>query len=143
VGFLNFGTSIMRVTYVFAVLLFLTAGIMARAGFGQSQTMMDLDTHRWRNRLLLVFAPSEDDERYRALRRELQRQEHEIVDRDLLIFHILESVNPGQFIVVLIGKDGGEKLRGGREVDIAEIFSLIDSMPMRQREIRERGKDKR
>jgi len=156
----------MRVTSVFAVLVFLTAGIMARAGFGQSQTMIDLDTHRWRNRLLLVFAPSEDDERYRALRRELQRQEHEIVDRDLLIFHILESgesrladslidhqsaaslrnrfsVNPGQFLVVLIGKDGGEKLRRGGEVDITEIFSLIDSMPMRQREIRERGKDKR
>jgi hypothetical protein len=88
------------------------------------------------------------------------------VDRDLLIFHILESgesrlgdslidhqsaaslrnrfsVNPGQFLVVLIGKDGGEKLRRGGEVDITEIFSLIDSMPMRQREIRERGKDKR
>jgi len=127
---------------------------------------MELKRYMWKNRLLLVFAPSEDDTRYRALRRELERQEHELVDRDLLIFHILESgesrlgdslidhqsaaslrnrfsVNPGQFIVVLIGKDGGEKLRRGREVDIAEIFSLIDSMPMRQREIRKRGKDKR
>jgi hypothetical protein len=139
---------------------------MANTVFGQGPSVIELKRYMWKNRLLLVFAPSEDDERYRALRRELQRQEHEIVDRDLLMFHILESgesrlgdslidhqsaaslrnhfsVNPGQFIVVLIGKDGGEKLRRGGEADITEIFSLIDSMPMRQREIRERGKNER
>lgn len=91
----------------------------------------------------------------------MQDQEREIVDRDLLVFHILErgesrlgdisidrqsaallrdrfSAKPGEFTIVLIGKDGGEKLRRGTDVDIAEIFSLIDSMPMRQREMRER-----
>ena len=41
-----------------------------------------------------------------------------------------------------IGKDGGEKLRRGDEVNIAEIFSVIDSMPMRQRETRKDGREK-
>jgi len=40
--------------------------------------------------------------------------------------------------VVLVGKDGGEKLRRGAAVDIDEIFSVIDAMPMRQREMEEK-----
>ncbi len=92
----------------------------------------------------------------------LQGQEDEITDRDLIIFSIFESgesrlrdssidqhsaaslrnrfsIQPGQFIVVLVGKGGGEKLRRKSEVELKEIFSLIDSMPMRQREMRERS----
>lgn len=44
------------------------------------------------------------------------------------------------FQVLLIGKDGGVKLRAEEPVAAHEIFALIDSMPMRQREIRERGR---
>ena len=43
-----------------------------------------------------------------------------------------------QFVVVLIGKDGGEKLRRTHRVDLGEIFALIDAMPMRRQEMRER-----
>lgn len=139
---------------------------MANTVFGQGPGVIELNRYLWKNRLLLVFAPSEHDARYRDLKRELREHGDAILERDLLVFHVLEngvsrlgpspidaqsaallrdrfSVNPGQFLVVLIGKDGGEKLRRGGELDITEIFSLIDSMPMRQREIRERGKDKR
>jgi hypothetical protein len=48
------------------------------------------------------------------------------------------SIKPGQMTVVLIGKDGGENLPRGSQAGLNEIFSLIDSMPMRQREMRER-----
>ena len=41
--------------------------------------------------------------------------------------------------VVLVGKDGLEKGRWNRPVDVDEIFALIDTMPMRQREMRESG----
>lgn len=147
------------------LLVSLMGGVMAGKGFGQRPGAIDLDTYTWKNRLLLVFAPSEGYARYRDFRRQLRDQGDEIVDRDLLVFHILESgesrlgdisidpqsatllrdrfsAKPGQFIVVLIGKDGGEKLRRGDEVNIAEIFSLIDSMPMRQREMRKGGREK-
>jgi hypothetical protein len=38
----------------------------------------------------------------------------------------------------LVGKDGGIKLKRGDQVDLREIFGLIDSMPMRQREMRQK-----
>ena len=40
--------------------------------------------------------------------------------------------------VILIGKDGGVKDRS-RELDLDDIFSRIDRMPMRRREMREQG----
>ncbi len=138
---------------------------MVGSAFGQRESTIDLSTYQWKSRLLLVFAPSEDDAPYRDLRKELRDQEDKIIDRDLLVFHVFEdgeswfgdslidkqsaaqlrdrfSVTPGQFVVVLIGKDGGEKFREPNKVDMAEIFSLIDSMPMRQREMRERRREK-
>ncbi|WP_117233856.1 DUF4174 domain-containing protein [Vibrio maerlii] len=36
---------------------------------------------------------------------------------------------------VLIGKDGGEKLRWGKETDWKEVKQTIDDMPMRQQEM--------
>ncbi|NBF41151.1 MAG: DUF4174 domain-containing protein [Spirochaetes bacterium] len=47
------------------------------------------------------------------------------------------GVDGQQFVVLLIGKDGGVKLRAEEPVTTTELFSLIDSMPMRRREIRE------
>jgi hypothetical protein len=155
----------MKLLNTFRLLLFLIGGVMVATGFSQRTGTIDLEEYKWKNRLLVVFSPSEDYARYRDLRKQLQDQESAIVDRDLLVFHILErgeswlgdisidrqsaallrdrfSAKPGQYTVVLIGKDGGEKLRRGDEVNIAEIFSLIDSMPMRQREMRKGGREK-
>jgi len=46
------------------------------------------------------------------------------------------SVKPGDFVVVLIGKDGGEKLPTEPNVNLGNTFGLIDSMPMGQQEMR-------
>ena len=40
------------------------------------------------------------------------------------------------FEVILVGKDGGVKLRRGQPVAASEISALIDTMPMRQEEMR-------
>ncbi len=42
---------------------------------------------------------------------------------------------------ILIGKDGGVKARQAEELDIAAFFDAIDQMPMRQREMQERGNE--
>ena len=42
------------------------------------------------------------------------------------------------FEVLLLGKDGQVKLRRDRPVEAAEITALIDTMPMRQDEMRQR-----
>jgi hypothetical protein len=120
-----------------------------------------LKDYQWKNRLILAFSPSDEDPAHKALEKEIALQAEEVIDRDLLVFHILEtgeirlgetslplrsgdylresfSIRPGTFTVLLIGKDGGVKLRREGGVELGEIFSLIDSMPMRQREMREK-----
>jgi hypothetical protein len=110
-----------------------------------------------------VFSPAENDLVYQSFDEQLQRRAQEIGDRDLLIFCVFESgegraaslpLNKGQVLflrrefsilagqraVILIGKDGEAKLRRALPVDLSEIFSVIDAMPMRQRERRERAK---
>jgi hypothetical protein len=39
---------------------------------------------------------------------------------------------------VLIGKDGGEKLRRTTPLSPEELFAIVDAMPMRRAEMRER-----
>ncbi len=45
-------------------------------------------------------------------------------------------VATGSFTVILVGKDGGEKFRTHTPVTIKKLNALIDSMPMRQQEVR-------
>jgi hypothetical protein len=49
-------------------------------------------------------------------------------------FHIA----PGSFTVILVGKDGGEKLRSTTPIAIARLNRVIDAMPMRKEEMRNR-----
>lgn len=46
-------------------------------------------------------------------------------------------VSPDEFTVILVGKDGGEKLRSRTPVTIDTLIHLIDAMPMRQKEVRD------
>ncbi len=45
------------------------------------------------------------------------------------------SVDTARFTVVLIGKDGLEKYRTNKLMNTDQLFSIIDAMPMRQREM--------
>jgi hypothetical protein len=51
-------------------------------------------------------------------------------------FHI----SPNEFTVILIGKDGGEKLRSHQPISLDTLRSTIDAMPMRQEEMRSQPK---
>lgn len=42
------------------------------------------------------------------------------------------------FVLVLVGKDGGEKFRSLKPATTAQLFGIIDAMPMRQSEMRGR-----
>ena len=45
------------------------------------------------------------------------------------------AIGENAFSVVLIGKDGGEKLRVDEVPDLQAIYAVIDGMPMRSREM--------
>ena len=142
----------------FAVLLMAAAAALL---WTQGVKAMDLDRYRWQHRLLLLFAPQEDTPGYAAAAEDIQRHSEGILDRDLVVFHVLEDgasrvdgrrlsdaearqlrdrfeIDPGRFTAVLIGKDGGVKLVRRDSVDLQAVFDRIDAMPMRQREMREK-----
>ena len=123
---------------------------------------MDLSQFRWKNRLLLIFSPQSSDSSFKHLQSEISTQNVEILDRDMVVFNIVEvgpsfmntiridsdmaedlrnqfNAPPGLFTVILVGKDGGIKLRQNGPVDLKEIFALIDAMPMRQEEMRRKA----
>ncbi len=115
-----------------------------------------------RHRVLLVFVPSPEDERYIKQQELLFGHSSNMLERDLITFYIFEheavsgptdasaitpkssaetreeyNVKEGKFAVVLIGKDGGEKERYDAPVDTETLFGVIDAMPMRQEEMKE------
>jgi nucleoside diphosphate kinase len=45
-------------------------------------------------------------------------------------------------LIVLIGKDSGEKARCHDAIDLEKWFALIDAMPMRRAEIRDQTKSR-
>jgi len=143
------------------ILLALFVGMWTANGLANDLNPVDLSADKWKNRLLILFASSEEEEAYLTLKKEIVLQGKEIRDRDLLIFHVLEkgesrlgterlrsgqalslkkhlSVPPGQFVIILVGKDGGEKLRQDRLVELKEVFRIIDAMPMRQQEMKKK-----
>ena len=123
---------------------------------------MDFTQFRWKHRLLLLFAPDSSDPLFKQLHSELIAQKAEIKDRDLMIFHVfgqgpsrmnstplgpetVESIRKrfavprNRFTLILVGKDGGIKLKRSEQTDLKDIFALIDSMPMRQNEMRRKN----
>lgn len=138
----------------------LLLGITAGSANGSSSS--DLDMYRWKNRLLLVFSPSDTDQTYLELQHALGRAGDKLQDRDMVVFHLFASgrgkadetclgknevrslyqrfdVPDHSLTVILLGKDGGEKVRQVGQFDLQAIFDRIDAMPMRQREMRQRS----
>jgi hypothetical protein len=48
-------------------------------------------------------------------------------------------IKSGQFTLLLIGRDGGEKYRTHKPVTTQKLFDIIDAMPMRQSEIQNKS----
>lgn len=116
--------------------------------------MQNLDSYLWKNRLLLVFAPSKNNAEYQQQMQLFQGQKASFAERNLLIIELLTegtsrvdaqeaakirerfNVNPKEFLVVLVGKDGTAKRQEQSPVSPQSIFETIDAMPMRRQEMR-------
>ena len=130
----------------------------------QKVNKIDLEEYRWNNRPLFVFSPTPDREDYRKQLRDLSSKEEGIEDRDMIVHLVLEEgnsfvedlplgkeavrqlqekfeIDPADFAVILVGKDGGVKLREEEYTAMSDIFDLIDSMPMRKQEMKEKEKE--
>ena len=117
------------------------------------------DDVRWSNRLLVISGPQQDSETQLRLLRE---HADGLLERDLLVintiptdasvivgratgvpssarFHERFALPNDAFCIALVGKDGRVKERRTDIFNPNEIFAIIDAMPMRIEEMRDRG----
>lgn len=106
----------------------------------------DLRDYRWEKRPVLVFAPSEADPDYRRQLALLTAAREGLAERDVVVLTDAAPERLGRlrtglavegFALLLVGKDGGVKLRETAPVTPERLFALIDRMPMRRRELSE------
>ncbi|WP_218136916.1 DUF4174 domain-containing protein [Hymenobacter terrestris] len=104
----------------------------------------------WRQRVLLICAPTATDAQLQKQRALLQPAGAGLTERDLLVLELpwaslpeadrsyLRQLggSPDSFRVLLIGKDGGVKRRDTEPVAPAALFATIDGMPMRRQEMK-------
>lgn len=107
----------------------------------------------WKNRVVVIYAPKDDSEKMRQQRKNLALHPTGIKERDLVVIECIGTDltqedsnyierhfnhNLSAFGVWLVGKDGSTKLTSLRPVTTDTVFELIDSMPMRQSELKNR-----
>ncbi|WKN32575.1 DUF4174 domain-containing protein [Porifericola rhodea] len=116
-----------------------------------------LKKYEWKNRLLLLFSPTHNTT-YQQQLKQLNKHKADLTERDLIVFYITEKdiktsestnytnenkqallnyykVNTDTFFVILIGKDGTQKIKQNKLLSIEQLFGTIDAMPMRRREM--------
>jgi len=135
--------------------------------FNSCQTVgqQSLDQFRWKNRIILIHDGGNDSLAERQIKALSQKMEG-VKERDLLIFvlhakgdsiteigksqdlglsysQIVEErqIPRDSFSFLLIGKDGGTKIKESKEVEVQKVFDTIDAMPVRQAEMRRKDKN--
>lgn len=119
----------------------------------------DLSIHEWENRLLLILTEDTKDQQYQEQLAVLNAATAGLADRKLLLYTITpeafrmgfnENANwiksnsrfqqyhqaRGPFEILLVGLDGGIKLRQSEILSTEKLFAIIDRMPMRRAELR-------
>jgi hypothetical protein len=130
-------------------LLLLVFSVFSNAS--ESIPLNDLSSLRWENRLIILNKPT-DTEHVLSL---MKNSSEGINDRRIVWFILKESEALTNYsgrlsesfmsnvrqqyqlknnTVTLIGKDGGIKSQGST-IDVKALFSIIDAMYMRQREV--------
>ena len=98
--------------------------------------------------MIITFSASVKEPERLALQKQMEKKACAFADRNLVHIDLLQgsedfdemsqqfSVSSTGFQLLLLGKDGGVKLRSST-ASLEDIFSLIDTMPMRKREMRD------
>ncbi len=140
----------------------LLSSLLIMIGFSTNSFGQDLSAHRWENRLLIILTTSKDNPIYKQQVMEFKGSPTKMKERKLLVYQGTPKAywkgldepadwNEGDALfkkykttnsdleVILIGLDGGIKLRETTLVTAEKLFTLIDSMPMRSSELRKQG----
>ncbi|PQJ80792.1 hypothetical protein BTO18_17140 [Polaribacter porphyrae] len=117
----------------------------------------DLQKHRWKNRVVLIFSDSKDDEKLQNQINILSKEKEGLAEMKLLIYRFSQGFfttnfntiwfsstlkirkykkKSEDFKIVLIGLDGGIKMKQTTLLSAEKLFAIIDGMPMRRSELR-------
>lgn len=135
--------------------------LLALLTLSTSSMLAQFEQHRWEHRLILIFADNTSQDIYQQQWSDLQADSTGLADRDILIYTLFPQGSPPKldeslliaiqkkynpekrpFLCILIGKDGSIKSSKTTIYHRQEIFRLIDSMPMRQAEMRRKRRRK-
>jgi hypothetical protein len=96
-------------------------------------------------RMLLVFADNESNKLLKQQQDLLNAELNGLKERDVEVKYFYAELNKAEFkkrnitvsfTVILVGKDGGDKLRSLKPLSIQKLYNTIDAMPMRQSEMK-------
>lgn len=102
-----------------------------------------LSEYKWKNRVIVAYL--EDEAGWKELQDSLKTHQHAIAERDLIIidWNMLDEKDKEKLkaeglkrgVYLLFGKDGEMKAKQSGKLNLKKWFDLIDTMPMRKREI--------
>ena len=106
-----------------------------------------LKEYLWTNRIIITFSHSASNKERQLLMQQIEIERCEFRVRGLIHIDLIKGSDDydrlkhkflipdqAEFKLLLIGKDGKEKLNT-HSGDLKTIFSIIDSMPMRKKEM--------
>lgn len=123
------------------------ASIAIAVSFAATSHADTLDEYLWDKRPIVVFADTENDLLFKRQMELLSEGEEDLLERDVVVLtdtnaaapsELRKTLRPRGFQLTLIGKDGQVKLRKPRPWTVRELSRVIDKMPMRQQELRQR-----
>ena len=96
-----------------------------------------MSQYRWTNRIIVTYSQSEDHPKVLQLKQEIAQNLCQFNNRNLLHFNVnnRNNVDEADFRIILIGYDGGIKYDSENISSLKILFDLIDTMPMRRREM--------
>ena len=128
--------------------VFANETVASKEAIIQEAAEISLSDFLWIHRPIIVLADSPDDPRFIKQMSLLRADLSELAERNAIILTdtdpslksaLREQLRPRGFMLVLIGKDGGVKLRKPFPWNVREISRVIDKMPMRRQEINDGG----
>ncbi|WKK74749.1 DUF4174 domain-containing protein [Marivirga salinae] len=143
----------MRYLLLFTYLIFTMSSTQAQ--------ITSLDDFRWKNRLLIIYSANQKSSLLEEQLAKISYKKEGYLDRDLKVIilknqkveiwnstknhnlqfnKIIKELNIDEnktYQNLLIGKDGGVKLRSNSPISNEKLFKTIDAMPMRQREMKD------
>jgi hypothetical protein len=125
-----------------------------------NSTCQDLEKHQWKNRVLLIYGDEKTNTDFTKQMKILSENKKGLIERKLKLYQFIKNQftfdfdegwissnllfknyvnNNERFKVILIGLDGGVKLTQNSILSTEKLFAIIDGMPMRKRELKNKN----